>query len=89
MGKGEGSGLRAQLTGIPLFCCRAFDTEGVLRDVPAAENSGEWPAKKVIESYHVEEKVMRLLTCGEFVCQLQALCCCCCCWVRCTGGITE
>jgi phenylpropionate dioxygenase-like ring-hydroxylating dioxygenase large terminal subunit len=35
----------------------AFDGEGVLRDVPAAENEGEWPEKQLIDVFPVEEKV--------------------------------
>jgi nitrite reductase/ring-hydroxylating ferredoxin subunit len=37
----------------------AFDGEGVLRDVPAAENEGEWPEKQLIDVFPVEEKVRR------------------------------
>ena len=35
----------------------AFDAEGVLRDVPAAEKAEAWPRKKLVDSYAVEEKV--------------------------------
>ena len=35
----------------------AFDAEGVLRDVPAAEKAEAWPRKKLVDSYVVEEKV--------------------------------
>lgn len=35
----------------------AFDKDGVLRDVPAAENADEWPKKPLVQSYPVEEKV--------------------------------
>ena len=34
----------------------AFDGEGVLRDVPAAEHPDEWPRKQLVESYPIEEK---------------------------------
>ena len=40
----------------------AFDKEGVLRDVPAADKAEAWPQKKLIDSYAVEEKVGQLLT---------------------------
>lgn len=36
----------------------AFDGEGVLRDVPAAENRGEWPTKQLVDVYPVVEKVI-------------------------------
>lgn len=35
----------------------AFDKEGTLKDVPAAEHSDEWPKKPILDGYHVEEKV--------------------------------
>lgn len=35
----------------------AFDGEGVLQDVPAAENQKEWPRKQLVQSYPVKEKV--------------------------------
>lgn len=35
----------------------AFDAEGVLRDVPAAETSEAWPHKPLVDSYPVKEKV--------------------------------
>ena len=35
----------------------AFDGEGVLQDVPAAETQKEWPRKQLIQSYPVKEKV--------------------------------
>lgn len=35
----------------------AFDEEGVLRDVPAADKAEAWPRKKLVDSYAVEEKV--------------------------------
>ena len=35
----------------------AFSEDGVLRDVPAAENSEAWPHKPLIDAYPVEEKV--------------------------------
>ena len=35
----------------------AFDEGGHLRDVPAAENSNEWPKKPLVDSFPVEEKV--------------------------------
>lgn len=35
----------------------AFDAEGVLRDVPAADKAEAWPQKKLVDSYAVEEKV--------------------------------
>lgn len=35
----------------------AFDEEGVLRDVPAADKAEAWPQKKLVDSYAVEEKV--------------------------------
>ena len=35
----------------------AFDQEGVLRDVPAADKAEAWPRKKLVDSYAVEEKV--------------------------------
>ena len=35
----------------------AFDVDGVLRDVPAAETSKEWPTKPMVSSYPVQEKV--------------------------------
>lgn len=35
----------------------AFDAEGVLQDVPAADNAEAWPQKKLVDSYAVEEKV--------------------------------
>lgn len=35
----------------------AFDGQGVLRDVPAAENKGEWPVKQLVDVYPVVEKV--------------------------------
>lgn len=42
----------------------AFDGEGVLRDVPAAENRGEWPTKQLVDVYPVVEKVSaRLFVC--------------------------
>ncbi|KAK9917944.1 hypothetical protein WJX75_009983 [Coccomyxa subellipsoidea] len=34
----------------------AFDAEGILRDVPAAETSEAWPHKPLVDSYPVEEK---------------------------------
>jgi phenylpropionate dioxygenase-like ring-hydroxylating dioxygenase large terminal subunit len=34
----------------------AFDGEGVLRDVPAAEHVGEWPQKQLVDAYPVQEK---------------------------------
>ena len=36
----------------------AFDEDGVLQDVPAAENQKEWPRKQLIKSYPVKEKVL-------------------------------
>ena len=38
----------------------AFDGEGVLQDVPAAETQKEWPRKQLIQSYPVKEKVRYL-----------------------------
>ena len=38
----------------------AFDAEGILRDVPAAETSEAWPHKPLVDSYPVEEKVSQL-----------------------------
>lgn len=38
----------------------AFDAEGILRDVPAAETSEAWPHKPLVDSYPVEEKVNQL-----------------------------
>ena len=35
----------------------AFDGEGVLQDVPAAETQKEWPRKQLVQSYPVKEKV--------------------------------
>ena len=35
----------------------AFDEDGVLRSVPAAEGIGEWPEKALVDHYPVEEKV--------------------------------
>jgi len=35
----------------------AFDTEGVLRDVPAAEHGCEFPQKPLIDAFPVEERV--------------------------------
>jgi len=35
----------------------AFDEEGVLRDVPAAEKAEAWPRKQLVDSYAVQEKV--------------------------------
>jgi hypothetical protein len=35
----------------------AFDTEGVLRDVPAAEHGYEFPQKPLIDAFPVEERV--------------------------------
>ncbi len=40
----------------------AFDKEGVLRDVPAAETSHEWPRTPLIASFPVEEKVSALVS---------------------------
>lgn len=37
----------------------AFDEEGVLRDVPAADKAEAWPRKKLLDSYAVEEKVCK------------------------------
>lgn len=34
----------------------AFDSAGVLRDVPAAEHEGEWPKKQLVEAFPVVEK---------------------------------
>ncbi|CAK0786996.1 hypothetical protein CVIRNUC_010212 [Coccomyxa viridis] len=34
----------------------AFDGEGVLQDVPAAEHQKEWPRKQLVQSYPVKEK---------------------------------
>ncbi|KAL0037931.1 hypothetical protein WJX79_006055 [Trebouxia sp. C0005] len=34
----------------------AFDEEGVLRDVPAAEKAEAWPRKQLVDSYAVQEK---------------------------------
>ena len=38
----------------------AFDSEGVLRDVPAAEKAEAWPRKQLVDTYAVEEKVCRM-----------------------------
>ena len=38
----------------------AFDGEGVLQDVPAAEHQKEWPRKQLVQSYPVKEKVRPL-----------------------------
>ena len=38
----------------------AFDGEGVLQDVPAAEHQKEWPRKQLVQSYPVKEKVLCL-----------------------------
>ena len=38
----------------------AFDDEGKLRDVPAAENNNEWPKKPLVDSFPVQEKVNNL-----------------------------
>ena len=38
----------------------AFDGEGVLQDVPAAEHQKEWPRKQLVQSYPVKEKVRSL-----------------------------
>ena len=35
----------------------AFDSEGVLKEVPAAEKAEGWPRKQLVDSYAVEEKV--------------------------------
>ena len=35
----------------------AFDTDGVLRDVPAAEKDSEFPQKPLIDAFPVEERV--------------------------------
>lgn len=40
----------------------AFDEEGVLRDVPAADKAEAWPRKKLVDSYAVEEKVRLMLS---------------------------
>lgn len=37
----------------------AFDTGGVLRDVPAAESGSEFPQKPLIDAFPVEERVRR------------------------------
>ena len=42
----------------------AFDKEGVLRDVPAADKAEAWPRKKLVDSYAVEEKVSNLKQAG-------------------------
>lgn len=34
----------------------AFDKEGVLRDVPAADKAEAWPRKQLVDSYAVQEK---------------------------------
>ena len=34
----------------------AFDGEGHLKDVPAAESKGEWPKRQVVPVYDVEER---------------------------------
>ena len=39
----------------------AFDGEGVLQDVPAAETQKEWPRKQLVQSYPVKEKVCNSL----------------------------
>ncbi len=36
----------------------AFDKEGTLKDVPAAEHDDEWPKMPILEGYPVEEKVL-------------------------------
>ena len=38
----------------------AFDGEGVLQDVPAAEHQKEWPRKQLVQSYPVKEKARSL-----------------------------
>ena len=55
---GQGDACRVGVDGcLATWCCRAFDADGVLRDVPAAEHSGEWPQKALISAYPVEERV--------------------------------
>ena len=49
----------------------AFDEDGVLQDVPAAENQKEWPRKQLIKSYPVKEKVLR---CAKTVGLCMTLC---------------
>ena len=39
----------------------AFDTDGVLRDVPAAEKDSEFPQKPLIDAFPVEERVRSAL----------------------------
>ena len=34
----------------------AFDGTGTLRSVPAAEHAGEWPAKRLVDTYPVVEQ---------------------------------
>ena len=48
----------------------AFDSEGVLRDVPAADKAEAWPRKKLVDSYAVEEKVCGRRLAGAAVPQL-------------------
>lgn len=48
----------------------AFDKEGVLRDVPAADKAEAWPRKQLVDSYAVQEKVRIVL--GP--CYLAVLC---------------
>ena len=50
----------------------AFDEDGVLQDVPAAENQKEWPRKQLIQSYPVKEKVLH---CAMLVGHCMPLCC--------------
>ena len=48
----------------------AFDGEGVLQDVPAAETQKEWPRKQLVQSYPVKERVIVSLPATWTVCTL-------------------
>ena len=54
-GAGAGGGRRRSCVVCP-YHGWAFDGEGVLRDVPAAEHADEWPRRQLVESYPIVEK---------------------------------
>ena len=49
------------LTGSVAAAGWAFDQEGILRDVPAAEGHRDWSHKPMLDVFPVEEKVSLLL----------------------------